>query len=329
MVENWCDDPYNTPNPFFEPEPGEYTVSAVVTNIYIYRFSDVSINDVRRELNNEESADLERGVMPLHATSASQLLVIMMELEEQQRVISSLRSQLKHGRFNTWSLSVDDKDAALRRKILLLQPIQKLYMPGLTPLLEADNGDDDAIHRASKYNCSSKIPLYFTSSFSNTTERTATCKEELIEKERHLRIAQAEDALYYLCKHLRIGSLIFDFKSEQTGGTGQKANTRMMSMIHRYNNLAFLDANRYRASCDALLELEPQGAWRARFLQLRDEHVRPLKRASGEGEGRWTPSWIWLKTSHTPVNSGPNVTGDAHHDKPDHIQSLDINDGKL
>ena len=212
--------------------------------------TEVSVNDVRRELNVEESADLERGVMPLHTTLAGQLLVIMLELKEQQRVVANLRSQLREGRFNTRSLSVDDKDVALRRKITLLQPIQKLYMPGLSELLEADGedeGGDTTLPLSSKYDCASAISLFFPSSFSSPAKRLAVCKEEFLAKELRLRIAQADDALYHLCKHLRVGSLIFDFKSEQTGGTGQKENTRMMGMIHRYNNMALLDANRYQA----------------------------------------------------------------------------------
>ena len=72
-----------------------------------------------------------------------------------------------------------------------------------------------------------------------------------------------------------------------------------------------------RASRVALTVLELEGIWHNRFLLLRDEHVRPLKRVAGESEGRWTPSWIWLKTLHTQA-------GASGTDVPDG----DINDGK-
>lgn len=47
---------------------------------------ELTLADVRRELNAAEDAEMSSGVMPLHATTASQFLLVGLELEEQQYV---------------------------------------------------------------------------------------------------------------------------------------------------------------------------------------------------------------------------------------------------
>ena len=43
---------------------------------------------MRRELNKEEDAEVNAGILPLHQTSASQFLATGLEIEEQQYVYS-------------------------------------------------------------------------------------------------------------------------------------------------------------------------------------------------------------------------------------------------
>ena len=68
MHEDWQADPFNEeiPNPFKESEP------------------DVTMADVRREMNAEETADLARGVVPAHSVSASKFIVNGLQLEDLQ-----------------------------------------------------------------------------------------------------------------------------------------------------------------------------------------------------------------------------------------------------
>lgn len=68
QVNDWCADPLNPniENPFMELVP------------------DVTIADVRRELNAEEMADLTNGTVPAHSISASNYLVTGLHLEDQQ-----------------------------------------------------------------------------------------------------------------------------------------------------------------------------------------------------------------------------------------------------
>ncbi|KLO04959.1 hypothetical protein SCHPADRAFT_789776, partial [Schizopora paradoxa] len=271
MLDEWTKDPHNAPNPFKEPE------------------ATVSIVDVRKEVNAEEAAELTRGEMPRHATSAGQLIVALLEVEEQQRVIAGLRSSTNGDKSNTRTLAVDDKDVALRRKIALLRPIQKLYMPGIAALLNVDQDDDDA---EEDQTCE-EIPLYLPSGL-RSDRRDAVCTRGIAEKELRFRLAQAEDALYSMRKHLRVKDLVGDFKTQHTAGTGQKANTRMHSLLARYENIIQRDASRYRAARAALESLDRDGDWKNKFLVLEKKDVRPIGKKEGPGEGHRETSWIWL-----------------------------------
>lgn len=68
LVDNWSTNPFddNIPDPFREPEP------------------DVTLADVRRQLNTEEAEEHKRGVVANHTVSASKYLVSGFHLEDQQ-----------------------------------------------------------------------------------------------------------------------------------------------------------------------------------------------------------------------------------------------------
>ncbi len=259
--------------------------------------------DVRRELNAEENSDLLRGHLPRHYTSAGQLLVALLELEEQQRGLKAMRDSLADGKVNTRSVSAEDKDTALRRKIALLRPIQKLYMPGMVNVIDEEDEldvDDDAPDGATA------IALHLPSSVPQARRRVACC-EGLAEKELRLRLPQADDALNSMRKHLRVSSLVFDFRAQQTAGTGQKANTRMRALQARYENLVKMDAARYRAARLALCALDPDGEWKVWLQELDDKDIRPIRREKGQSDGRHRLSWIWLAA--TPAARGEGIEG--------------------
>ncbi len=90
MLDTWTKDPRNAPNPFIEPTAGKcYFVSNCVRlNCNVA----VTVAEVRREVNIEESADVTHGELPRHTTSAGQLIVALLEVEEQQRVVAGLRA---------------------------------------------------------------------------------------------------------------------------------------------------------------------------------------------------------------------------------------------
>ncbi|KLO05066.1 hypothetical protein SCHPADRAFT_794115, partial [Schizopora paradoxa] len=252
MVDAWDRDPDNAPNPYDEPETEE------------------SMIEVRRQLNSEEAEELSRGVMPLHATSASQFLVVGLELEDQQRSLASLRESVNTDKATTRALSVEDKDAALRRKIAIWQGVQKLYMPRIGEDVRPVDVNDDSVP-------AENIPLRLPSSLEPAL-RTRACVEGLVEKEKRLRLAQLSTRLHAVRKDLRVGSKIFNHRSRQTAGTGTKPNTRMQTLLKRFNDKAHLAAKAYRAAHTAMLGLDPDGAWSTKYKLLRDKDVKPLPR---------------------------------------------------
>ncbi|KAH8105040.1 hypothetical protein DFH11DRAFT_1518992 [Phellopilus nigrolimitatus] len=282
MVDVWNKDPHKAPNPYSEPEP------------------DTTIVDIRRELIAEENEEISNGVMPLHSTSASQLLTVGFELEEQQRMLGTLSKGVKNKtKATTRILAVENKDSTLRRKIVMWQNIQRLYMPGITPaqlpVRTTVDAPDDISESVPPSVSAVDIPLNLPSSLSADI-RHSVCVPNLAEKELRLRVAQAEDALSSLRRHLRIGVTVFDFKSMQTAGTGTKPNTRMRSLITKYKVKTDRAADRYRTARLAVLSLDPDNEeWRIRLPVLNTTDVRPPKRNPEEtpSEGRWRMSWIW------------------------------------
>lgn len=193
-------------------------------------------------------------------------------------------------------LDRDEKEVTLRRKIVLWQNVQRVYMPCVVsllppvpPSLVEDDLDDDELPTVS----ATDISLFLPSGIPPAMRQMA-CMPDLVKKETRLRIAQACDALTNLRRHLRIGATVFDHRKKQTAGTGTKRNTRMQTLLTRYTDKALLDAERYRAARAALMELEPDGDWAVRLPELKKEHVRPPHREAGQSEGRHNLSWIWL-----------------------------------
>lgn len=119
----------------------------------------------------------------------------------------------------------------------------------------------------------------------------------IVDKERRLRLAQADDALNELRRQLRISATLLDYKKTQVGGTSQKMSTRMRSLMSRFHDKTIRCAERYSAAYKALLILDPNGDWISRFKFL--DHKKDLRSPRRDidddtGESRRELSWIWL-----------------------------------
>ncbi|KAH8111809.1 hypothetical protein DFH11DRAFT_1546400 [Phellopilus nigrolimitatus] len=278
MIDAWNIDPQHAPDPYSEPE------------------HNTTIIDVRRQLNDLEGAETASGVLPLHKTSATQFLVIGIELEEQQRALRLMKAKT---RGNTRVIAIEEKDVALCRKIALWKAIQQVYMPCVAITPRTPDGTDNSDATAPSVTAVD-IRLSLPSSLT-PAERDVECLSELGEKERRLHMAQADDALESLRKHLRVAATLFDHRMRQTAGTGTRPNTRMVSLLTRYNDKVERDAERYRAARAALVSLDPLGDWKLRFHSLRPSHIRyPTRDQEDVGEGRRKISWIWKNVAGSP-----------------------------
>lgn len=219
---------------------------------------------------------------------------------------------------------LQDKRHTLRRRIDAWCEIQRVYMPCIEQFRNASPStssmDSSSTHdtsagpsaRSSRISHSTEsnnldtplhnperpetIPLLFPSSISSLLWTTG-CTPDLVEKERRLRLAQADDALHELRRQLRISATLRDYKKVHIGGTSQKMNTRTCSLLSRFHDKTIRCAERYSAAFKALSILDPNGNWtrRLKFLDHKKDLHSPRRDEDDDpGEGKRELSWIWL-----------------------------------
>jgi len=100
-------------------------------------------------------------------------------------------------------------------------------MPGINDILSTDS---------SSYanNQPETLPLDLPSAMS-PGQRLTGCLAGIVDKERRLRLAQADDALDELHRQLRISATIHNYKKAQIGGTSQKLGTKTRSLLRRFH----------------------------------------------------------------------------------------------
>jgi hypothetical protein len=59
-----------------------------------------------------------------------------------------------------------------------------------------------------------------------------------------------------------------DYKRVQVGGTSQKINTRLCTLLSRFHDKTMRCSERYNAARKALLDLDPHGDWTQHFKHL-------------------------------------------------------------
>jgi hypothetical protein len=140
-----------------------------------------------------------------------------------------------------------------------------------------------------------KIPLYLPSSIPRSLW-TSGCSPGLVEKEKRLRLAQADDGLQELRRQLRISATLIDYKREQHC-TSQRMATRTRGLLSRFHDKTHRAAERYTAAFDALSILDPGGDWTVRLKHLdHSKDLRSPRRDLDEdpSESKRELSWIWL-----------------------------------
>lgn len=107
---------------------------------------------------------------------------------------------------------------------------QDIYMPFVIPLrpsLDSAEPDDTTEELAEQ------VDLFLPSA---CPEALWAGMSSLIQKEKKLRTAQAQDALSHLRRLRRILTNITDFKRTQVSGTGNRSNTRMRTLFDKFHN---------------------------------------------------------------------------------------------
>jgi hypothetical protein len=138
-------------------------------------------------------------------------------------------------------------------------------------------------------------------------KRTSVCSADLFELEERFRLAEAEDALVAVKKALRMHALVRAQFKGAYGTAGNKRVTRGHDSITSFWKKVERSWRQYNTSRDALLALNPAGAWRSRFLELsradlrgpyalddnEDLQATGTERYRERNGGHTVPSWIW------------------------------------
>jgi hypothetical protein len=189
---------------------------------------------------------------------------------------------------------MERRRATLSDRIETWRSIQTLYMPGVTQLRQINGTRTDAMPAEQDNEMPESTELWLPSSLPSGL-RESGCIDGLVEKERRLRLAEADDALVALRRQLRITTGVFNYKKTHVSGTGQKSNTRARTLLSHLTAKTKMFADRYRAARKALTTLDPNGDWQHRLRPLRPDDIRgPTRQDDDESEGRRELTWIWL-----------------------------------
>jgi hypothetical protein len=127
----------------------------------------------------------------------------------------------------------------LRHRIILWRDIQSTYMPGVEQLRSTPEYSSRELPPESE-------PLFLPSSLPPALVNIA-CVPGLADKERHLQLGQAEDALHDIRRQLRVASTIIEFKKGQHHAS-QRLTTKTRHLMNTFRNKTQRCAKRYNAA---------------------------------------------------------------------------------
>ncbi|TFY79269.1 hypothetical protein EWM64_g4743 [Hericium alpestre] len=253
MFAKWDADKKKSPSPFATPRTKK------------------TLAQIKRELKDEEQAALGAAGEVEDDTSPSSFLLLGIEIEHAQRVLMSEIRATKSP--TTLQLSdFDTRHCALRRKIRRFRRQQAHHMPG-TQATGADEGGEGAAAAADQAQVE-EAELKMPSDFEGAEERQAVCPPALGAVETRLHIAEAQDALEGLRRHLRMRTFFNAFKVKNI--VGQCPNTRARQTQTRIDDRVKLYKLRYQHAHRALMHLTGGGAWTSNLCKLHDKDIRSL-----------------------------------------------------
>lgn len=227
-----------------------------------------------------------------------------------------MRSRYRDSDTNTSieSESLRDQRRSLAQAIEALRPPQRIYMPGVSHLL--DDIDPDSITYAPEY---TKLSL---PSSLPAPSRDDWCTSGLPLIEYRLRYAQAVDALNEI-RRLRRLYRGLTLQAQKHPSPTERTRTRSRGVFESLNIRISRVTARYRDARIALSRLHPNGTW-TRYLQelKRVDTQGPFDEDTQSKGVNFVPSWIWiLRAPPAPPDfpndpSNPQAPGTPTADPP-------------
>ena len=224
-------------------------------------------------------------------------------------------SQKKGLRTSKQLADLQDKRNALSRLIQNWREVQFVYIPHVATLLLQPQSPPDPTASSPPGVLAENIPLFLPSSLPPHIRALPELKE-ICKLERRLREPQADDALADVRRQRRIIQGLWVFKRLNVSGTGNRPNTRMLSLYQRFNNKTDRAAQKYRVAWRALSILDPDGSWSRRLKELKSKDVSGPGRDPDDAtasNSRYQLSWIWLvqnATHSSPTQSETHIGED-------------------
>ena len=171
-----------------------------------------------------------------------------------------------------------------------------VYVPHVVTLLLQPQSPPDTTVSSPPGVLAENMPLFLPSSLPPHIRALPELKE-ICKLEHRLREPQADDALAEVRRQRRIIQGMWHFKRLNVSGTGNRPNTRMLSLYQRFNNKTDRAAQKYRVTWRVLSVLDPNGSWSRRLKELKAKDVSGPGRDPDDAtasNSRYELSWIWL-----------------------------------
>ena len=178
----------------------------------------------------------------------------------------------------------------LSKDLVELRQAQRIYMPGLNPLLEADENPDEP------------TKLWLPSELAQE-DQTEWCLPGIPRLELRFRYAQADGSLAEIRRLRRLLQSHLDQKAKHLSHVQQNV-TRGKGIFGGVQGRIRRATIRYRHARQAMLALDPSQelspGWTRRFRELADADINgPGREPDNKSEGRYQLSWIWLLPHQT------------------------------
>jgi hypothetical protein len=196
--------------------------------------------------------------------------------------------------------NLHDKRTGLLRRIHTWREVQLIYIPhiaSLLPNLQTFSGDQATSGEAEVATIPAEdMPLFLPSSLPAHIRKLPEL-QSICNLEQRLREPLANDALSDIRRQRRIIQGLWSFKRINISGSGNRPNTRMITLYQRFQSKTRRAVQKYRVARSALSNLDPNGPWQLNYKELRDSDISGPGRDpedSSTTSSRYEPSWIWL-----------------------------------
>ena len=185
-------------------------------------------------------------------------------------------SQTKGPKTSKQLADLQDKRNALLRLLQNWHEAQLVYTPQVALLVSRAQPPETSTTATSSSllpeTLPENLPLFLPSSLPAHL-RVLPELREICQLEQRLHEPQADDALAEVRRQRHVIQGLWLFKRLNISGTGNRPNTRMISLYKRFSNKTDRAAEKYRSAWHALSVLDPGGSWSTRFRELKKEHI--------------------------------------------------------